>query len=344
MEAASRPSAPIGSASRLAVVVVNYRTPELACEAVASLAGELDPARDVAVVVDNASGDGSAEVIERRLRERGHDRFARVVRSERNGGFGAGNNLGVRAAPAAWYLFLNSDARLVPGAVDALLAAAGRDPSAGLLGPRIEGPDGVPHTTCFRYPTPLSQLVDAAGTGPVTRLLARWHVPLPPDARPDDPDWISFACVLVRAAAFEAAGGFDEGYFLYYEDVDLCRAARRAGWRIRFVPEARAVHLHGASTRVPETRERRERAPAYLYDSRARWFTQEFGRTGLVAANLLWSAGRLVALARERLGSKVPHAAVSEWRDIWRGRPGPARAQRIAGTPPSTARSNRAPS
>jgi GT2 family glycosyltransferase len=331
-------------ARRLAVVVVNYRTPELACEAVASLAGELDPARDVAVVVDNASGDGSADAIERRLRERGHDRYARVLRSDRNGGFGAGNNLGVGAVPAAWYLFLNSDARLLPGALAALLAAGERDPGAGLLGPRIEGPDGLPHTSCFRYPTPLSQLVDAAASGPVTKLLARWNVPLPPDARPDDPDWFSFACVLVRAAAFEAAGGFDEGYFLYYEDVDLCRAARRAGWRIRFVPEARAVHLHGASTGVPEGRARRARAPAYLYDSRARWFAKRYGRSGLLAANVLWSAGRLVALARERLGSKAPHAAEAEWRDLWRGRPGPPSAQRIAGTPPSTARSNRAPS
>ncbi|HVH06921.1 MAG TPA: glycosyltransferase family 2 protein [Myxococcota bacterium] len=309
-------------ARRLAVVVVNYRTAELTCEAVASLAGEIDPARDLAVVVDNASGDGSADAIESHFRDRGLDRFARVLRSEQNGGFGAGNNLGVRAAPADWYLLLNSDARLAPGALGALLAEGARDPGLGLLGPRIVGPDGEPHTSCFRYPSPLSQLIDAAGSGPVTKGLARWNVPLPPDATPVDPDWISFACVLVRAAAWAAAGGFDEGYFLYYEDVDFCRAARRAGWRIGFVPEARAVHLHGASTRVPDARARRTRAPAYLYDSRARYFTKVHGRSGLLAANVLWSLGRLVALARERLGSKVPHAVAAEWRDIWRGRPG----------------------
>ena len=107
----------------------------------------------------------------------------------------------------------------------------------------------------------------------------------------------------------EGAGLLDEGYFLYFEDVDYCRRAGRAGWRHAVVPEARALHLHGASTKLPALQARRARRPGYYYDARARYFTKFYGRGGLWLANVLWGLGRVVALVRERVGGRPPHAA-----------------------------------
>jgi GT2 family glycosyltransferase len=310
----------MSQARRVAVVIVNYRTPELTQDALSSLAGELDPLRDSAVVVDNASGDGSAERLEAWIAERGFESWARVLRAPRNAGYAAGNNLGIRSVDAELYLLLNSDAQLRAGALAALLAAAAAHPDAGLLGPRIEDPAGVLQMSCFRFHSPISELIHAAATGPLNRLLRRFDVALGETG--PEPEWLSFACVLIRRAVIDGVGLLDEGYFLYYEDVDFCRRARRAGWRHRLVPEARVLHLHGASSALQETLSRRERAPAYLYDSRARYFTRFYGRRGLWLANLLFMLGRSVSLARERFGSKPPHTCEAEWLDNWRGRPG----------------------
>ncbi len=310
---------------RLAAVIVNYRTPELACGAARSLVGEIDPAQDAAIVVDNASGDGSSERIEEELAKGGCRGLVRVVRARANGGFAAGSNLGIRSVDARFYLLLNSDAQLRPGALDALFAAAAARPEVGLLGPRLEGADGALQTSCFRYHSPASEMIHAAATSWVTRALARWDVPLPPGPGLAEPEWISFACVLIRREVIETAGLLDEGYFLYLEDVDYCRRARALGWRIAYVPEARALHLHGGSSGLPTALASRARAPAYLYDSRARYFTKYYGRGGLWLANGLWTLARLVSLARELLGSKAPHVCEGEWADIWRGSPGPLR-------------------
>ena len=215
--------------TRLAVVIVNYRTPALAVEALASLATELDPARDRAVVVDNDSRDGSAQHLEREIESRGFQAWARVVRSPENGGFSAGNNVGMRAEPASFHLLLNSDAHVRPGAVAELLRAAEAHPEAGIVSPRLEWPDGTPQVSCFRDRSPISEVIEAAGTSVVTRLLGRWDVPLPVSDVPFEPPWTSFACVLLRRELVEAVGEMDDGYFMYFDDIDYCRRARAAG-------------------------------------------------------------------------------------------------------------------
>ncbi len=303
---------------RVVAVVVNYRTPDLALDALASLSGELDPRRDAAVVVDNASGDGSAEALRRGLRERGFGDWARLVEAEENAGFSAGNNLGMEQLGAEFHLLLNSDATLRPGCLGTLLDAAARHPDAALLSPRLEWPDGRPQVSCFRDPSPLGELVEAAATGPVTRLLARHGIALPVADRPIEPDWTSFACVLLRAAARAEIGPMDPDYFLYFEDVDYCRRARDAGWRVRHVPGARAVHLRGGSGTLRSAQARRERLPDYYWRARARWFEKFGGRAGRLRANLGWLTGRAVSLPREAVGHKRPHLPRRAWLDIWR--------------------------
>jgi GT2 family glycosyltransferase len=311
--------------TRLAVVIVNYRTPDLVVDALASLEGELDPARDVAVVVDNASGDDSVARLEDAIERRGWQGWGKLEPSGVNGGFSAGNNLGIRSVDAEFYLLLNSDAYVRPGAIAILLEEAAREPSAGLLSPRLEWPDGEPQISCFRWHTPVTELINTAGTGPVIRVFTRHNVPQAVVPERSWPQWTSFACVLIRRAVVEGLGPMDEGYFMYFDDVDYCRRAGSRGWRVLNCPSARVVHLRGGTSPVKKSAAARKRLPAYYYASRSRYYAKFYGLPGLWAANALWLLGRLVAILRESVGHKEPHAAASAWRDIWIGSATPAR-------------------
>lgn len=302
---------------RVAVVVINYRTAPLVLDCLETLASEIDPSRDRVVVVDNASRDGSLHRLRTALRARGWSDWAELVAAERNGGFSAGNNIGLEAVDADAYLLLNSDTQLRPGALRELLHAMEQHPEAGLVSPRLEWPDGTPQKSCFRNPSPASELMRAARTGPVSSLLHRFEVPLPLSERPVNVPWTSFACVMIRREALDTVGRMDEGYFLYFEDIDYCRRAHEAGWTVLHWPRARVVHLRGGSGSVKSAHAQRKRLPRYYFESRARYFAKFYSVPGLWLANTAWLAGRGVAFARELVGHKEPHVCEREAMDIW---------------------------
>ncbi len=306
---------PAPIATELAVVVLNYRTPKLTIDCLATLEGEMTP-RTTVVVVDNASGDGSAEAIERAITDRGWSGWARLLRSPVNGGFAAGNNVALRAVEARAYVLLNSDTLVRPGALAELRAAMAAHPDAGLVGAGLLTAGGGRDPSSFRFLVPASELVRAAASGPVTRLLSRFDPPLEQGDEPREADWVGFACVLVRREVIDAIGLLDEGYFMYFEDVDYCRRARAAGWKVVQWPAAKVVHLLGGSSGVTDAQRLRRRAPRYYYEARARYFAKFHGRAGLWLANVLWYAGRAVSLGREALG-RAPVSREREAFDIW---------------------------
>ncbi|MEM7524165.1 MAG: glycosyltransferase family 2 protein [Pseudomonadota bacterium] len=302
--------------------IINYKTGALTIQCVRSVLDDIGDLDVHVVVVDNASGDGSVEEIAdwiAALKAEAPAEAARVelVRSPTNTGFSGGHNIGVAAHPAEAYLVLNSDAVLRPGALASLLAAARAHPGAGLIAPRLEDEDGAPQVNCFRAHSWASELIAAAHTGFVTRALRRRDMPLPIDPSPDDIEWVSFACVLLRDDMVRAIGAMDEGFFLYCEDTEYCVRARRAGWSVRFTPEARVVHFRGGSAPVKALVKARKRPPAYLYASRTRIHRIANGRLGPLLANLAWLAGRAVALARRLVGRAPPQTVAHEARDIW---------------------------
>ncbi|MCB9897827.1 MAG: glycosyltransferase family 2 protein [Planctomycetes bacterium] len=311
-------AAPDDARARTAVVIVHYRTPALVLDCLETLVPELDPGRDVAVVVDNASADGSAETLRAALAQRAWS-AVRFVESPVNGGFSAGNNVGIAAVDADAYLLLNSDTLVRPGALAALRAALDSSPDVGLVGPRLEWPDGEAQTSCFRQFTPFSELIRGSRTGLVRRLLARWDVPLPVGDEPCEPEWMSFAAVLVRRAVLERVGPLDEGFFMFFEDADYCRSARRAGWRLRHEPRAHVVHLRGGTSPVKALAAARKRGPRYWYAARARYYRKRLGTPWLLLANLMWTLGRALAWVREVLRTKRPHTVEHELFDTWRG-------------------------
>jgi GT2 family glycosyltransferase len=302
------------------VSIINFRTRDLTLACIRSALDDiarLDGATAEVVVVDNRSDDGSAQAIEDWIAAQSPPVPVRLIRSPVNSGFSGGHNQAIAAQRAAFYLLMNSDGLLRPGALGTLLAAARATPAAGLFAPRIEHEDGEVQTSCFGFPNPASELIRAAATAPVTRLLSRFDVPLPLPPAPDRIGWASFACILLSGKMIDALGPLDEGYFLYFEDVEFCLRARRAGWKLLHVPEARMVHFRGGSGPVKKLAGAHRRLPGYYYASRSRFFYQAGGRAGLLAANLCWILGRGIAALRPLTGRERVPAVAGEWRDIW---------------------------
>lgn len=302
---------------RLSCVIVNYRTPKLVTDCLCSLLLDLRGVEAHVVVVDNCSGDDSDEVIQDWLTANDSEGIVTFIQSNSNSGFAAGNNIGIKAHRAQYYLLLNSDTLVRPGAIRTILDTAARFPEAGIISPRLEWLDAQGQESCFRFHTPFSELSSASKTGVIDRLLGKYIVALPVQTQIASPEWTSFACVLVKDEVFLDVGLLDEGYFMYFEDVEFCHRASQAGWSIIHNPDAHVVHLRGGSSPVKKQTRLKKRVPKYFYESRTRYFFQTYGWTGLTLANLLWWLGRLVSGTRQLLGRSDKAAVEGQWLDIW---------------------------
>jgi len=307
----------------LLVVITSYRAPDLTIDCLHSLAQEKKTVHDMKVgICDNGNTDDTYDKITQVVAENNWSDWAYVRRVMPNRGFSGGNNVILREALNSddcpdFFLLLNADTVVRPGALAKLLKSAKQYPEAGILGPRLEYLDGTPQISCFRYISPVSEMIHAARTGPVTRLLKKWDVPLNVSDEPIQPEWLSFACALIRKEVMQQNGVVDEGYFLYFDDVDYCRTTAMAGWKVQYIPDAVVVHLRGKSNPVKEYTLRRQRRPEYWYKSRSWYFTKHYGKKGLLLANTLWLAGQFISRLREVFGSKQPHLCEKEGRDIW---------------------------
>jgi GT2 family glycosyltransferase len=247
----------------LAVVIVNYNAgPELA-SALQSVADEIGSRGWEAVVVDNASIDGSSDLA---LVVAPH---ARVVRNAVNVGFGRGVNQGVAASTAPVILVMNPDCRLEHGALAMMRAELEGRQRCAIVGPRVLDPDGSEQGSARGDPDMLTGLFGR--TGLLRNLLPSSSVSrrnVVTNGQSATVDWVSGACMLVRRAAFDEVGGFDARYFLYWEDADLCRRLRARGHEIRYVPAATAVHRVGHSSKTARAASIKAfHESAYLYYS-----------------------------------------------------------------------------
>lgn len=276
---------------KLASIVLNWRTPDMTLDAVRAAVKAMEPIEGGwhLYVVDNDSQDGSedklrAAIADEQARGTWGYEHVEVIQSGRNGGFGAGNNVGIRAALARtdrpeYVYILNSDAFPAPDAIAKLVAALDARPELGIAGSYIHGVDGEPHVTAFRFPSIQSEIEDGLGLGVVTRLLERWVVPIGIPEGTIEVDWLAGASMMMRVAMLDEIGTFDETFFLYFEETDLCRRAANAGWKTLYVRDSRCAHVGSASTGMKKW----TRIPGYWLDSRRHYFTKNHG-TGYWAA------------------------------------------------------------
>jgi N-acetylglucosaminyl-diphospho-decaprenol L-rhamnosyltransferase len=303
---------------RMAIVIVHYKTPRLLEECIATVLPEIDPALDRIFVVDSASGESDVA----QIRSLAAFPAVTLFESSKNLGFAGANNLAIRHAqavsPPDYFLLLNPDTLIRPGAFATLLAFLRNHPDAACVGPRLEYPDATPQLSAFGDHTPVSELLRGANIGVLTRLLNRWQVYGQIKNTPHRADWLAGACVLLRASVLDETGLLDDNFFMYYEEADFFRRARKRGLHAWYEPAAHVVHLVGQSSGVT-TLSAAKRLPAYWFDSRHRYFRKHYGYLGTLVADTAWLTGHLLMRAR-RLLTGVSHSAVAhaETRDLLR--------------------------
>lgn len=293
---------------KLLVVILNYKTPEMTLDALKASYAAIEEIPDARIdIVDNDSRDGSFEKIALGVSQGGYpEARVRVLASPRNGGFGAGNNFAMRAAldsadPPEFIYIQNSDAFPELDAITTLLKFLETRPEVGIAGSRIAGTDGEPHVSAFRFPSLASELERGLALGVVTKLLEPYTVPIiPRPSHTRQVDWLAGASMMVRAEVLRQIGLFDETFFLYFEETDLCRRARLAGWTTWYVVESRCAHVGSASTGMRKWK----RTPTYWFDSRKHYFEKNHGKRYFQVTNAVYLGAYSLFKARAAVQGK----------------------------------------
>jgi GT2 family glycosyltransferase len=297
---------------------VSYKTAELVERSLRALEREraADPSLDVrAFVIDNASGD--APQLQAAVERHGWQSWVTIAESPINGGFAYGNNEGFRYAykegnPPDYFLMLNPDAEVQPGAVRVLCDFLERTPGAAVAGSQLFFDDGTAWPYAFRFPSLWSEVEEGLSFGPATRLLQDKTVARRMGDAPEHVDWLPGASMMVRRSAIDELGGLDERYFLYYEELDFCLKLTRAGWTCWYVPDSRVTHISGQSSGVTDRSRANAALPAYWYQSRRRYFAKNHGLSYAVATDALAIVAHSFGRLKRRLAGKG-HENIRNW-------------------------------
>jgi N-acetylglucosaminyl-diphospho-decaprenol L-rhamnosyltransferase len=260
----------------LSVAIVNHNTRDLLRTCIQSA---LDAGAEEIVLVDNASDDGAPEMV------RAEFPMIHLIINLNNGGMGAAANQAVERCTRPYVLLLNSDTVLRHGALPALSAYLSAHPRAGLVGPRLRNPDGTLQPSCFHYPTPLHVALELGSMEVVIRripLLRQLYLRTWDHQHAQRVPWVLGAAIALRRSAFNQIGGFDQAYFMYSEEVDLCYRLRKAGWEIHFTPSAEIIHVGGASTRRARLEMTRQ-----LFRSKEIFYQRHYSRLRLLLLRLI---------------------------------------------------------
>jgi GT2 family glycosyltransferase len=226
--------------SPIRVVIVNYNTRPLLHACLSSVATDVPT-----LVVDNASTDGSAAMVSADFPR------VRLIARASNSGYGAAANEAIGACTSRYVLLLNSDTRLEADTITRLTAYLDGHPEVAIAGPQLRNPDGSLQASCFPFPGSMRWLAENEPLSYLTGFIPAWRrrtLRFSPPTVAGTVPWVLGAALAIRREAFQEVGGFDESFFMYFEEVDLCWRLRHAGWQTHVVPDARIVHVGGAST------------------------------------------------------------------------------------------------
>jgi len=297
--------------ARLCVSIVNYRTPGHCIGCLESLLAErADFPGFHVVVADGASGDESLAILADWIERGGHGDWVALLPLDRNGGFGwAHNQVMLRAlqgeTPPDYIYLLNPDAVVRGGTLRALVTEMDADPRRAVTGGVMDSPGGTVQLSAHHFPDWRMELATGARTPGLLRLLGRTHAPQARAGRSVEVDWVSGSNFCVRAEAIRACGLFDDGFFLYFEEIEWQWRLRRGGWTVWQSANASILHEGGAATKVSRDPAVRARTPlpAYWYRSQRRYFMLTRGRAAASAIFTLWLVARVTLGAARRLAS-----------------------------------------
>jgi hypothetical protein len=273
----------------LSVAIVSFNTRDLLLDCIRSVYDHTTAVRFEIIVVDNNSRDGTVAALRERFPT------VQVIVNPENRGFSKGVNQALAVSSGRYFLMLNSDTLVRPQALDRMADCLDNDPTIGVVGCRQWTGDGRPYQSCFYFPSIRDHLRHAA---PLRRWLPRAHAAMAAArridcARSQDVDWINGACLMVRRQLLEECGGLDEGFFMYFEDVDLCWQIRRRGYRVRHLADADIVHLSGGSSE-----RERDRLNVQWEFSRIRYVEKHFSPVNRWIMKAWIAAGAIVRLLR----------------------------------------------
>jgi hypothetical protein len=304
-QSTSTPLTPEGNDCLLSVVVVSWNTRDLlrtCLQSAFEAAGQLGGQAEI-IVVDNASTDHSVDMVRQQFPT------VRVIPNTSNAGFAAATNQGIRVSRGRRVLLLNPDTTTAPDVLRILTSFLDEHPEAGAVGPRLVGKDGEPQISCFPLPTHARELWRLFHLDSFVAV-ARYPESLLGSAEPQQVESVQGACLLIRRTALEQTGLLDERYFIYTEEIDLCRRLLDCGWQIYWVPAAVVVHHGGASTSQVGARMFLE-----LYRSKVQYFRKHTGTLGAMAYKAVLVAASVPRLVVPTLAM----AFVPSRRERWRG-------------------------
>ena len=280
---------------KVLVVILNYRVTDLTIDCLWSLVPELPhvPGTKVALC-ENGTGEDAEQRLRKVIADNGWGAWVELTAIYPNRGFTGGNNVIIRSALVStdcpqYFLLLNADTLVKPGALEALVRFMDDHPEVGIAGSRLEWPDGSPQGSPFRFQGIATELDRGLQLGMVSKLLSPWSVCIPTPRDACQVDWVAFAGTIIRRELIQAIGLLDEGLYTYYDDIDYCLRAKRAGWQTWFVPESRITHLEGASTGITATSPKRR--PKYWFEARRRFFLKNHGSLYTALADAAFLSG-----------------------------------------------------
>jgi len=230
---------------RLSVIIVNWNTRELLERCLCSVYRTETALQAEVIVVDNASGDGSVEMVASRYPE------AILIANPENRGFARANNQAMERATGDYLLLLNPDTEVLGHALSEMIEYADQHPEVAVVGPHLLNPDGSVQSSRRRFPTPATAFLESTVLQrwvPNHAALRRYYLLDRSDSEVQEVDWLVGACLLVRADAARQVGPMDEGYFMYSEELDWCKRFAAKGWKLVYTPTAQVVHFGGQSS------------------------------------------------------------------------------------------------
>lgn len=306
----------------ISVLIVSFNTRDLLRQCLSSLREQAGRAGIETIVVDNASRDGSADMAAAEFPE------VRLIRSPVNLGFGNANNRAFEEASGRYLVLLNSDAYLAPGVLDAALQRMDSSPDVGMAGGRLIGTDGGWQPSARMFPSLLNEFIILSGLAyryPKSRLFGRFDRTWADPAEEAEVDWVPGAFAILRRDLIDRIGFFDPRFFLYYEEVDLCRRIREAGCRIMYWPELVITHLGGESAKTLSEMDFSSHASQltlWRMRSQALYYRKWHGFAGAWSAKVLEQAWHALRAFRNRKSipakARESEGLIRLWNQAWK--------------------------